>query len=115
MFDWLRKIVAGAKNRTVEEDFDLDLTYITPNLIAMAYPASGFEQVYRNRIDDVSTFLNRKHSQSYYVINVSDRSYDSLPFGKRVKEYSWPDHQAPCLTTLFEIVEYTAERLRGMS
>ena len=42
MFNWLRHLVAGAKNRTVEDDFDLDLTYITPNLIAMAYPATGF-------------------------------------------------------------------------
>ena len=42
MFNWLRHLVAGAKNRTVEDDYDLDLTYITPNLIAMAYPATGF-------------------------------------------------------------------------
>lgn len=41
MFDWLRRIVAGPKNRTVSEDYDLDLTYITPNVIAMAFPATG--------------------------------------------------------------------------
>lgn len=57
MFDWLRRLVGGAKNRTVEGDCDLDLTYITPALIAMAYPASGVEQAYRNCIQDVEHFL----------------------------------------------------------
>lgn len=41
MFNIVRKIVAGPKNRTIDEQFDLDLTYITPHIIAMAFPASG--------------------------------------------------------------------------
>lgn len=48
MFDWLRKIVAGPKNRFVSDKYDLDLTYITDNIIAMAYPATGCEKIYRN-------------------------------------------------------------------
>ena len=40
MFDWLRRIVAGAKNRTVERHYDLDLTYITDRIMAMAFPAT---------------------------------------------------------------------------
>jgi hypothetical protein len=42
MFDWLRKLVSGPKNRMISEKYDLDLTYITPNIIAMAYPATGY-------------------------------------------------------------------------
>jgi phosphatidylinositol-3,4,5-trisphosphate 3-phosphatase/dual-specificity protein phosphatase PTEN len=61
MFDWLRRIVAGAKNRTVEGDYDLDLTYITDRIVAMAFPASGLEQTVRNCIGDVSSFLTEKH------------------------------------------------------
>jgi phosphatidylinositol-3,4,5-trisphosphate 3-phosphatase/dual-specificity protein phosphatase PTEN len=57
MFDWLRKIVAGPKNRTISENYDLDLTYITENIIAMAYPATGFEKLYRNCLEDVVRFL----------------------------------------------------------
>ena len=39
MCDCLRRIVAGPKNRTTTDDYDLDLTYITPRVIAMAFPA----------------------------------------------------------------------------
>lgn len=50
----LRKLVAGPKVRTVENGFDLDLTYVTNRVIAMAFPGSGIEALYRNSIDDVS-------------------------------------------------------------
>jgi phosphatidylinositol-3,4,5-trisphosphate 3-phosphatase/dual-specificity protein phosphatase PTEN len=49
----LRKLVAGPKVRTVENGYDLDLTYVTSRVIAMAFPGSGFEALYRNSIDDV--------------------------------------------------------------
>ena len=39
--DFLREIVAGPKNRLKEHGFNLDLSYITPRIIAMAYPATG--------------------------------------------------------------------------
>lgn len=53
----LRKIVAGPKNRTVYQDYDLDFTYITDTVVAMAYPASGLEKTYRNSISDVAKYL----------------------------------------------------------
>ena len=84
MFDWLRNIVAGPKNRLSNSRYNLDLTYITDRIIAMAYPASGCEQIYRNRITDVSEFLNEKHGEHYYVINLSGRPYDYSYFGGRV-------------------------------
>jgi phosphatidylinositol-3,4,5-trisphosphate 3-phosphatase/dual-specificity protein phosphatase PTEN len=58
MVESLRKLVSGNRRRFTDEEFSLDLTYITPNrLIAMSYPASGFESLYRNKIDKVSGFL----------------------------------------------------------
>ena len=35
----LRKMVAGPKIRTIENGYNLDLSYITNRVIAMAYPA----------------------------------------------------------------------------
>jgi hypothetical protein len=80
MFDWLRKIIAGPKNRTITDKYDLDLTYITPNIIAMAYPATGCEKMIRNCLEDVVSFLEENHSGKYFIINVSNRNYDAVPF-----------------------------------
>ena len=71
----LRKIVAGPKNKTQWEDSELDLTYITDRIIAMAFPASGIEKTYRNSIKDVSRFLREKHTE-YLVVNASNRKYE---------------------------------------
>ena len=59
MVEALRKLVSGNRRRFTDDEFSLDLTYITPErLIAMSYPASGLlERVYRNSIDDVSLYL----------------------------------------------------------
>ena len=53
MFSFVREIVSKDKKRFKNEDVNLDLTYITQRVIAMSFPASGFETVYRNKIDDV--------------------------------------------------------------
>jgi len=54
--DSIRKLVSGNRKRFSEGNINLDLSYITPNLIAMSYPSSGFEGLYRNPIDKVSEF-----------------------------------------------------------
>ena len=52
--DWLRKIVSGKRNRFRDDNYNLDITYITPRIIAMSFPASGLEIMYRNNMSDVS-------------------------------------------------------------
>ena len=55
MVEAIRKLVSGNRRRLHEDNFSLDLTYIIPDrLIAMSYPSSGFESLYRNSIDKVS-------------------------------------------------------------
>lgn len=39
------------------------------------------------------------------IINVSMRKYSYEKFGGRVKDYDWPDHQAPPVSTLFSIAK----------
>lgn len=53
--DSIRSIVSQKKKRFTEEGFNLDLTYVCPRVIAMAFPAEGtIEKMYRNPIDKVS-------------------------------------------------------------
>jgi phosphatidylinositol-3,4,5-trisphosphate 3-phosphatase/dual-specificity protein phosphatase PTEN len=54
--DWLRKIVSGKRIRYDKEGYNLDITYITPRILAMSFPASGLETMYRNNINDVTHF-----------------------------------------------------------
>lgn len=85
MINLVRKIVAGPKNRTIEGQYDLDLTHITDRIIAMAFPASGLEKTYRNSIEDVSSYLDKQYKGHYMVFNLSMRKYEYEKFENRVK------------------------------
>ena len=52
--NFIREIVGGPKNRLKHDGFNLDLTYITSRIIAMAFPASGIEKIFRNSIETVA-------------------------------------------------------------
>lgn len=51
--NYIRTYVSGNKKRFIDEKFNLDLSYITNRIIAMAYPASGIEKVFKNSINSV--------------------------------------------------------------
>lgn len=69
----------------------------------MAYPASGLEKAYRNSIDDVARYFKERHEGHYLIINISMRKYDYDLFDGKVRDYFWPDHQAPPLSTIFQV------------
>lgn len=93
--NFIREMVSQKKNRFKQGKFNLDLTYITPRIIAMAYPASGMESLYRNKMKDVSEFLNTCHKDKYYIVNTSSRKYDYSKFNNKVIDIDWPNHH-PC-------------------
>ena len=58
----IRKLVSGTRRRYNEGDYSLDLTYITPRLVAMGYPSTGFESLYRNPVEKVMIIVIYTHS-----------------------------------------------------
>eukprot|EP00051_Salpingoeca_urceolata_P022814 m.378656 g.378656 ORF g.378656 m.378656 type:complete len:745 (+) comp20027_c1_seq2:564-2798(+) len=99
----IRKAVTGRKARFVTDFVDLDLTYITPNIIAMSFPATGLETTYRNDVRDVAAFLQTRHKDHYMVYNVSEKNYDASKFNNQVLDFGWPDHLAPTLERLCSV------------
>ena len=101
MSNYLRKLVSGKRRRLKKDGIDLDITYITKKVLAMSYPASGFESLYRNSISDVTNYLDREHPDHYKVYNMSNREYKVQAFERSV-DYKWEDHHSPCIDVLFQ-------------
>ena len=57
----MRQLVSKKKLRWQKDGFDLDLSYITPRIIAMGFPSTGLEATYRNNIEQVAHFFDFYH------------------------------------------------------
>ncbi|XP_075908017.1 phosphatidylinositol 3,4,5-trisphosphate 3-phosphatase TPTE2-like isoform X2 [Petromyzon marinus] len=101
-----RQMVSQNKRRYRKDGFDLDLTYVTERVIAMSFPSSGTQSMYRNPIKEVQRFLNSKHMDHYKVYNLcSEKGYDAKYFHYRVDRIFIDDHNVPSLA---DMVRFTA-------
>uniref|UniRef100_A0A673HK32 Phosphatidylinositol 3,4,5-trisphosphate 3-phosphatase TPTE2-like n=1 Tax=Sinocyclocheilus rhinocerous TaxID=307959 RepID=A0A673HK32_9TELE len=101
-----RRMVSENKRRYQKDGFDLDLTYVTERVIAMSFPSSGKQALYRNPIREVARFLDTKHVDHYKVFNLcSEKGYDPKFFHYRVERIMIDDHNVPSLE---DMLRYTA-------
>ena len=63
----LKRLVSKKKRRFENDEFDLDLSYITKRVIAMGFPSTGMEVLYRNNIKDVINFFEVRHHNQVKV------------------------------------------------
>ncbi|CAD8177980.1 unnamed protein product [Paramecium octaurelia] len=111
----IKELVSKQKKRFKVDGFNLDLTYITDNIIAMGFPAESFEAIYRNPMPEVQKFLNSRHPNNYMVINLcSERKYKHESFYK-VAEFPFDDHQAPPFNMMLEFCQKVHEWLTANS
>ncbi|CAD8097469.1 unnamed protein product [Paramecium sonneborni] len=109
----IKELVSKSKKRFKVDGFNLDLTYITDNIIAMGFPAESFEAIYRNPMPEVQKFLNSRHTNNYMVFNLcSERKYKHESFYK-VAEFPFDDHQAPPFNLIVEFCQKVHEWLNG--
>lgn len=100
-----RKLVSKDKLRYQDDQFDLDLTFITDRIVAMGLPGENIGSLWRNDIDDVSKFFRIKFNEHFQIINLSGVHYDYSKFDHRVVDFAFADHNCPPLEMLCSIVK----------
>lgn len=108
-----RQFVSQNKRRYQQNGFDLDLTYVTPRVIAMSFPSTGKMSMYRNDIKEVARFMDTKHPGHYRLYNLcSERHYDVTLFHGRVERFLIDDHNVP---PLVDMLRFSASVREWMS
>lgn len=94
--DILRKIVASPRAR--HDEANLDLCYVTPNLIATSGPSGTYPQiVYRNPLSALVKWLDEKHKDNWAIweFRAEGTGYPDEEVYGRIRHYPWPDHHPP--------------------
>ena len=97
--NFIKSLVSQDKNRFKYDGFDLDLSYITPRIIAMGFPSTSIEGLFRNNLTTVLNFFNTRHKNHYKVYNLcQEKKYKGI-FEKEAY-YPFRDHEAPPLNSI---------------
>ncbi|KAJ6254827.1 phosphatase with homology to tensin [Anaeramoeba flamelloides] len=108
----VRKLVSKKKKRLKIDGFNLDLSYITPQIVTMGFPASKLEGMYRNKMTDVVKYFDLKHKDKYFVYNLcSEKDYDHSNFYERVQKFPFEDHNPPPIELMMIFCKHAANWL----
>ena len=95
----IKRLVSKQKRRFQDSDFDLDMSYITEKVIAMGFPSTGVEKIYRNSLSDIIKFFHARHNDQVKIYNLcleKDRIYNKNLFpNSKVGLFPAMDHN-PC-------------------
>ncbi|CAB1327729.1 unnamed protein product [Coregonus sp. 'balchen'] len=83
--------------QAMDENYEVDLVYITERIISVSFPSGAEERSYTSNIKEVASMLASKHGEHYLLLNLSERRNDITKLNHKVLEFGWPDHHAPAL------------------
>ncbi|KAM9850790.1 tensin-1 [Aulostomus maculatus] len=89
--------------QALDENYELDLIYITERIISVSFPSSVEEQSYAANLREVASMLRSKHGHNYLLFNLSEKRYDISQLNPKVLDFGWPDHHAPALDKICSI------------
>ena len=104
--NFFKRLVSKQKRRFQDTDFDLDMSYITDKVIAMGYPSTGMEKMYRNSLTDIKKFFHVRHNDQVKVYNLcleKDRIYNKNIFpNEKVGLFPATDHNPSPIKLILE-------------
>ncbi|XP_062862640.1 tensin-1 isoform X4 [Trichomycterus rosablanca] len=89
--------------QAMEENYEVDLVYITERIISVSFPSTVEEQNYSSNLKEVASMLRSKHGENYLLFNLSEKRYDISRLHAKVLDFGWPDHHAPALDKICSI------------
>ena len=119
----LKRKVSKNKIRFQNKNYDLDMTYITDRIIAMGFPSTNCETIYRNSLNDISNYFKTYHNNNVKIYNLcleKDRIYPKNYFPNfKVALFPSLDHN-PCPVKLLlefclDVMIFLIESLNGIA
>ena len=101
----VKALVSKKKNRFCYDGYDLDLTYITPRIIAMGFPSKSIEGIYRNPLDEVQKFFRKRHLDHYKIYNLCEEKTYADDLFQKQGYFPFKDHEAPPLNLMMPFCE----------
>ncbi|XP_029696054.1 tensin isoform X6 [Takifugu rubripes] len=100
---------------TMEENYEVDLVYITERIISLCFPIGMEDQGYIANLKEVATMLRSKHGDHYLVLNLSEWRTELSKLNHKVLEFGWPDFHAPALDKICSMCKAIDTWLNGDS